>query len=304
MKVLMGQVEYYQKIEENVPQIEDLDDEEVDETFFQRKIEECKKAMKSNMRKKTAPKELPLIKKFNEFGVSYETLLKLTGEGISQIDTEPDEDQLLVQTIKNLTPEQKASRDYEQQLDDFEARFKTLKRNRSNSKNSKMNQSMSNFRRTVSSIGQYGPRGNSRSNSRESVRSKVSKIHDPMRESTMSFFKEAFSQKEQGPTDGLLSYFMKSRGHDRDDMQNREAGLEQENEDPFEGKDINISAVNGAPMSLLKSRRMSSRKMANKVTSPKNMDKNSAQGIQMSSDIKSLLETFHHDTSSFKTELR
>jgi hypothetical protein len=45
MKVMMSMVEYYQKIEENVPQIEDLDDEDVDETFFQRKIEECKKAV-------------------------------------------------------------------------------------------------------------------------------------------------------------------------------------------------------------------------------------------------------------------
>jgi len=42
---MMSMVEYYQKIEENVPQIEDLDDEDVDETFFQRKIAECKKAV-------------------------------------------------------------------------------------------------------------------------------------------------------------------------------------------------------------------------------------------------------------------
>lgn len=198
---MMSMVEYYQKIEENVPQIEDLDDEDVDETFFQRKIEECKKAVNQNLKKKTDIKSLPLVKMFHEFGVSYETLIKLTGESIATMDTEPDEDQLLVQTIKSLTPEQKASRDYEQQLDDFEARFKTMKRNRSGSKG-KMNQSMSNFKRTnsfvsKSGLGQYGPRGNnSRSNSRESCRSKVSKINDPMRESTMSFFKEAFSQKE------------------------------------------------------------------------------------------------------------
>ena len=220
---MMGTIEYYQKIEENVPQIEDLDDEVVDETFFQRKIEECKKAVNQNVRKKTDMKSLPMIKMFHEFGVSYETLIKLSGESISQIDTEPDEDELLVSTIKNLTPEQKANRDFDQQLDDFEKRFRTMKRNRSGSKG-KMNQSMSNFRRTNSGLGMHGPRGNS-SHSRESARSKVSKINDPMRESTMSFFKEAFSQKEnKGPTDGLLSYFMKSRGHDKDDLNNREAG--------------------------------------------------------------------------------
>jgi hypothetical protein len=33
---------------------------------------------------------------FHEFGVSYETLIKLTGESIATMDTEPDEDQLLV----------------------------------------------------------------------------------------------------------------------------------------------------------------------------------------------------------------
>jgi len=59
-------------------------------------------------------KSLPMIKMFHEFGVSYETLIKLSGESISQIDTEPDEDELLVSTIKNLTPEQKANRDFDQ----------------------------------------------------------------------------------------------------------------------------------------------------------------------------------------------
>ena len=108
----MNTVEYYQKIEENVPQIEDLDDELVDETFFQRKIQECKKAVNDG-RKKTDIKSQPFVKMFHEFGVSYETLIKLTGESISQIDTEPDEDQLLVTTIKNLTPEQKANSEYE-----------------------------------------------------------------------------------------------------------------------------------------------------------------------------------------------
>lgn len=135
-----------------MPQIEELDDEVVDEAFFQNKIQECKTAAQSNVRKKTDIKSLPLLKTFHSFGVSYETLIKLCGENISQIDTEPDEDELLVSTIKNLTPEQKANRDYEQQLDDFERRPATPKRNRSNSKH-KMNQSMtSTFRRTNTSF--------------------------------------------------------------------------------------------------------------------------------------------------------
>lgn len=105
----------------------------------------------------------------------------------------------------------------------------------------------------------HGMRGTSydRGSQNGSRGSNRSKNKDPLRESTMSFFKEAFGKNAAEPkaTDGLLAYFMKSRGHEKDDMKNRETGGL---DDPFDSKDI--ETVNGAPMSLLKSRRMTSRK--------------------------------------------
>ena len=79
-----------------------------------------------------------------------------------------------------------------------------------------------------------GKRGSSRSTSRESKRSFASKMNDPMRESTMSFFKEAFGIKDKV---GLP-------GDDLSDMQEA-------------GPDMMIAS--GAPASLLKSRRMTGR---------------------------------------------
>jgi len=73
----------------------------------------------------------------------------------------------------------------------------------------------------------------------------------------MSFFKEAFGKNAAAPkeTDGLLAYFSKSRVADNEDKNNREVG---QDDDPFGQQEL--TTVNAAPMSLLKSRRMTSRR--------------------------------------------
>jgi len=87
-------------------------------------------------------------------------------------------------------------------------------------------------------MGGTGKRGSSRSTSRESKRSYASKINDPMRESTVSFFKEAFGIKDRvGLPDDDLS----------------------ELQEP--GQDMLVAS--GAAAGLLKNRRTAGRKQFN-----------------------------------------
>ena len=106
-----------------------------------------------------------------------------------------------------------------------------------------------------------GPIIPDRSVSRESLRSK-----DPMRESTMSFFKEAFRKKNHH-TDSMAAFYLSARRED-------------ENEKDKESIKASIASATGAPTSLLKMRR-------------KGSSSNKKEPIKMSADIQSLIQEFH-----------
>ena len=94
----------------------------------------------------------------------------------------------MTNTIKNAPPEKKAQRDFYEEIEDFEMRPSTpIKRTLTVNKK--------NFRRTSTSSWHGGGSSVKRCDSRES-RAKA----DPMRESTMSFFKEVFA-KSTAPTE-------------------------------------------------------------------------------------------------------
>lgn len=143
-----------------------------------------------------------------------ETLTKLNYEDLLKIENEPDEEELLCSSIKSVNAEKKAQRDFEAEMEAFDTQV--LGRPQTPRKRSvsikKIDGTTVKFRGTNNSFFSNQGNADNRSNlSRQSNRSKVSKINDPMRESTMSFFKEAFSKNAAEPkaTDGLLAYFMK-----------------------------------------------------------------------------------------------
>jgi hypothetical protein len=87
--------EYYKLIKENVPLIEELDDEPVEEGFF-----ETKSKLKSP-KKAEDYLNLSMSQKFLSFGLSSEIMQVLNTSQINQICQEPSEEVLLVQFIKS-----------------------------------------------------------------------------------------------------------------------------------------------------------------------------------------------------------
>ena len=159
-------IEYYERLRECIPKVETLDDEPIN---FDKKISEQKEEL-------LPEKEMPIVQKFISFGISREIVLKLISEPLGNIEKEPDEELLLVRQIKNQTAETKGAREFMEQALDFDSETPAKKVG--------MAQTMQNF----SNRSMRGPIKADRSVSREGSRKK-----DPMRESTMSFFKEAFS---------------------------------------------------------------------------------------------------------------
>lgn len=107
-------IEYYDKMQEFVPQIEELDDEDVDSDFFQRKKAECAKIEDTTLDDRSFL-ELPIAKKFKEIGFSDAALTTIsTYDPFQEILKEPEEELLIVTTIKNQTAEKKAQRDFQE----------------------------------------------------------------------------------------------------------------------------------------------------------------------------------------------
>lgn len=93
--------EYYDKMKEFVPMIEELDDEEVDNEFFQRKKVECSEIKDVNENDKLFL-DLPLIKRIKDIGFSDAALTTITTyDPYQEIIKEPEEEMLIVTTIKN-----------------------------------------------------------------------------------------------------------------------------------------------------------------------------------------------------------
>ena len=108
------EVAYYQRIQENVPRIVTLDDEEIDVGFFERKTEEVKKLniVKNSLLNKNASfineNDYDYWQKFIKLGGNEEQMRKWAEEAVTAFEKEPEEDELLVKAIKNYTREKKA----------------------------------------------------------------------------------------------------------------------------------------------------------------------------------------------------
>ena len=109
-----------------------------------------------------------------DIGILPDTLKSLSGEALTAIDNEEDEDTLLVTTIKNQTKDKKASRDQNIEYDSLD-----LHPPSPSSSKLKIKKSFD-FKMRNTTQG-FGNKAMDRSASRES--------NDPMRESTMYFLK-------------------------------------------------------------------------------------------------------------------
>ena len=107
-----NEVAYYQKIQEMVPRIMSLDDEDIDTgtAFFEKKTEESKK--NGIMRNINPPKQDEvsgaLTQRFANRGIKEEQIHKVCEEELEALVKEPKEADLLVSSIKNYTKEKKA----------------------------------------------------------------------------------------------------------------------------------------------------------------------------------------------------
>lgn len=105
--------EYYSKMQEFVPKIEELDDEVVDEGFFERKIKECEEHIEQTDSQSFL--QLPMACKLKSIGFSDKALTTIsTYDAFTEIMNEPEEEMLIVSTIKNQTAEKKAQRDFQE----------------------------------------------------------------------------------------------------------------------------------------------------------------------------------------------
>lgn len=177
-------VEYYERIRESCPYLEELDDEPVSPEFYQIKIDGVKN--KTNHKSgEEGVGHLSFMRRFEGLGLTKAAILEATSDQIERIDNEEDEEMLLITTIKTQTPEQKARRDFELyslNLDDKPARP------RSGQKIKIKKSELSKFRNTTQGFGLGKSSQHSRENSQVKGR-------DPMRESSMYFLKHAFSNQ-------------------------------------------------------------------------------------------------------------
>lgn len=105
--------EYYSKMQEFVPNIEELDDEVVDEGFFERKMKECEERIEPT--DNLSFLQLPMACKLKSIGFSDKALTTIsTYDAFTEIMNEPEEEMLIVSTIKNQTAEKKAQRDFQE----------------------------------------------------------------------------------------------------------------------------------------------------------------------------------------------
>lgn len=106
---------YHTKMQENLPKIETLDEEEVVGDFFEKQNEQSKRSnMKKNISKSKNNKfsEIKILKMLFEMGLKEELVERICGEAIDNINTDMGEEELLVQHIKNYNKEQKANLSY------------------------------------------------------------------------------------------------------------------------------------------------------------------------------------------------
>lgn len=111
------QIEYYQRIQENCPRIQEHDDEVVDEKYFQTKTESA-----SAPPPKPDLRTMHIFRKFEGLGLDPETIRLCVAPDMDAIDNEPTEDKLVVNAVKYADQDKKAMRDFEEAVQTFAGR--------------------------------------------------------------------------------------------------------------------------------------------------------------------------------------
>ena len=110
---------YYEKLKRWCPNIWELDDEMLDQNFFENKI--------ANIQTDSESSPIDVFKselsyKFVKMGLNISLLQEFSLEGMNLIDEEPDEETILVTTIKNQSAEIKGQRDFEENALEFDTK--------------------------------------------------------------------------------------------------------------------------------------------------------------------------------------
>ena len=134
-----------------------------------------------------------LSQKFMSLGFDISLLQEFSSEGMKLIDEEPDEETILVTTIKNQSAEIKGQRNFDEDVLEFDTKDlrpgSAMKRPSSSMRRGASRDNQSEFRTTKTT--RFGSRFSSnRSNAGGSV-PRDNKENEPMRE-TKLYFREAF----------------------------------------------------------------------------------------------------------------
>ena len=104
------QIEYFSRIRDNVPKIEELDDQPITENFFEKRMKEINRRVDPVQKLETNL----YFKKFRDFGIRGQVLEKLVMDDIKKIEEEAGDMELIITQVKNQTADKKASRDFQE----------------------------------------------------------------------------------------------------------------------------------------------------------------------------------------------
>ena len=138
-----------------------------------------------------------------------------------------------------------------------------------------------------------------RCSSKESNRTTATRDQNPMSESTMYFLKQVYSKDNKEKDQG--DFYQSVKKGDSQFNTNISSGSKLTDEE----NDQNFGSLK-TPMSLLKSRRSTNKKINTKEnTSPsKHNMLAGTRGVNASCDIHSLIETFHNDSAAFNSDFK
>lgn len=177
--------EYYERVRDCCPKLEEFDDENITEGFFQHKIDNVH-SLDTFETQTDGIKHLDFFTRFMKLGLTSERINELTKADVQEIEDEEPEELLLLTTIKNQTPEQKAQRDFD--LMEITIDDKPMRPRSSYKLKIKKDHK---FRNTTQ--GFNIKRGDS---SRDVSVGQNENDKDPMRQSTMYFLKQVFNKNQ------------------------------------------------------------------------------------------------------------
>eukprot|EP00347_Sterkiella_histriomuscorum_P023670 403333794 len=259
------EVAYYQRVQECVPKIKSLDDEEVQTAFFDRKTEEYKKInlikttfLPSQKLTDSEFERLNFIQAFIRLGADLELMKKWGEEAVEVFEKEPEEEELLIKAIKNYSIEKKAQQSYYDNIESFDNRPQTPIR-----------RPMSGFRRTASEGFGYIKSGDS-SIDRKKIISSGTKMRS---QANNSFYKStAISTQES--------------------FRSLQMDNQKENQNDSHVSDLvsnSDQVLTGNPLSLIRGRQQQKQRLPL-------VGIHTSSGEGFSKDIQSLINDFHQDS--------